>query len=179
MIEVAVVPALGAGTAGRSPAGGAWGAGVGTRVGATWGGIVVVARALGGLVVLRLGRVGHRGVLLLDRHRPTNGRSGRVLDAGHIIATEVADGDQQWTFADLAPEQLTLVAEAERTLEPDVVLVFEPTRWGTVDEAMLADEGLHPVDLDATSWSASGTSSARRAGSSSPIAVADEVAAGR
>ena len=56
--------------------------------------------------------------------------------------------DQQWTLADLGPEQLTLLDETERALEPAVVLVFKPTRWGTVDEEMLADEGLHPVELD-------------------------------
>jgi hypothetical protein len=56
---------------------------------------------------------------------------------------------QQWTLADLAPEQLTLLDETERTLAPAVVLVFKPTRWGTVDDATLAAEGLHPVDLDA------------------------------
>ena len=55
----------------------------------------------------------------------------------------------QWTFADLAPEQLALLDETERTLEPAVVLVFKPTRWGTVDDTTLAAEGLHPVDLDA------------------------------
>lgn len=57
--------------------------------------------------------------------------------------------DQEWTLADLEPEQLTLLDETERALEPAVVLVFKPTRWGTVDERMLADEGLHPVELDA------------------------------
>jgi len=57
--------------------------------------------------------------------------------------------DQEWTLADLEPEQLTLLGETERALGPAVVLVFKPTRWGTVDDRMLADEGLHPVELDA------------------------------
>ncbi|MEX2183026.1 MAG: hypothetical protein WEC14_01120 [Chloroflexota bacterium] len=55
---------------------------------------------------------------------------------------------QAWTYADLAPEQLALVDEAERTLDTDIVLVYRPTTWGTVDEETLAAEGLHPVDLD-------------------------------
>jgi hypothetical protein len=55
---------------------------------------------------------------------------------------------QQWTLADLAPEQLALLDETERTLQPAVVLVFKPTRWGTVDDATVAAEGLHPVELD-------------------------------
>ena len=41
------------------------------------------------------------------------------------------------------------VGEAERTLDTDVVMVFQPTRWGTVDDRMLAAEGLHPVELEA------------------------------
>ena len=57
-------------------------------------------------------------------------------------------GQQQWTLADLEPEQLTLLGETERALEPAVVLVFKPTQWGTVDPERLAAEGLHPVDLD-------------------------------
>ncbi|CAN5490506.1 hypothetical protein BH20CHL7_BH20CHL7_18270 [soil metagenome] len=56
--------------------------------------------------------------------------------------------NQAWTYADLAPEQLALVDEAERTLDTDIVLVYRPTTWGTVDEEMLEAEGLHPVDLD-------------------------------
>ena len=55
---------------------------------------------------------------------------------------------QAWTFADLAPEQLALVDEAERTLDTDIVLVFRPSTWGTVDHETLAEQGLHPVDLD-------------------------------
>jgi hypothetical protein len=55
---------------------------------------------------------------------------------------------QAWTLADLGPEQLALIDEAERTLDTDIVLVFAPTQWGTVDEEVLAAEGLHPVELD-------------------------------
>lgn len=56
--------------------------------------------------------------------------------------------DQAWTYADLAPEQVALVDEAERTLDTDIVMVYQPTRFGTVDEELLAAEGLHPVELD-------------------------------
>lgn len=56
---------------------------------------------------------------------------------------------QAWTYADLAPEQVALVGEAERTLDTDIVMVYRPTRFGTVDEELLAAEGLHPVELDA------------------------------
>jgi hypothetical protein len=55
---------------------------------------------------------------------------------------------QAWTLADLGPEQLALIDEVERTIHTDVVLVFAPTRWGTVDDEVLAAEGLHPVELD-------------------------------
>lgn len=56
--------------------------------------------------------------------------------------------DQAWTYADLAPEQVALVDEAERTLDTDIVMVYRPTQFGTVDEELLAAEGLHPVELD-------------------------------
>ena len=56
---------------------------------------------------------------------------------------------QAWTLAELAPEELALVNEAERTLDTDIVMVYRPTRWGTVDEDTVAAEGLHPVELDA------------------------------
>ncbi len=55
---------------------------------------------------------------------------------------------QAWAYADLAPEQVALVDEAERTLDTDIVMVYRPTRFGTVDEELLAAEGLHPVELD-------------------------------
>lgn len=55
---------------------------------------------------------------------------------------------QAWTLAELAPEQLELVNEAERTLDTDIVMVYRPARWGTVDEDTVAAEGLHPVELD-------------------------------
>lgn len=55
---------------------------------------------------------------------------------------------RSWTFADLAPEQLALVDEAERTLDTDIVLVYRPADWGTVDDMTVAAQGLEPVDLD-------------------------------
>jgi hypothetical protein len=54
----------------------------------------------------------------------------------------------QWTLAELAPEQLRLIDETEHELPGNVVLVFAPTRWGTVDESIIEDEGLHPVELE-------------------------------
>ena len=55
-----------------------------------------------------------------------------------------ADG---WTFADLEPEQLALVSEAEHTLDTDVVIAFAPSQWGTIDPDTVAD-GMHPVELE-------------------------------
>lgn len=53
----------------------------------------------------------------------------------------------EWTFADLEPEQLALVAEAERTLDTDVVMAYRPSPYGTVDPDTIA-AGLRPVDLE-------------------------------
>lgn len=53
-----------------------------------------------------------------------------------------------WTFAQLAPDQLALVNEAERTLDTDIVLVYEPSEWGTVDDMTVEAQGLEPVALD-------------------------------
>ena len=47
-----------------------------------------------------------------------------------------ADG---WTFADLEPEQVALVTEAERTLGTDVVMAYAPSPWGTVDPETVED----------------------------------------
>jgi len=55
---------------------------------------------------------------------------------------------QSWTFAELAPEQLALVAEAERTLDTDIVLVYAPSDWGMVDDMTVEAQGLEPVGLD-------------------------------
>jgi hypothetical protein len=55
----------------------------------------------------------------------------------------------EWTFADLEPEQLALVTEAERTLDTDVVMAYRPSPYGTVDPETVA-EGLRPVDLEPT-----------------------------
>ena len=54
----------------------------------------------------------------------------------------------QWTLADLDAEQLRLIDETEHELPGNVVLVFAPTRWGTVDPETLDAEGLHPVELE-------------------------------
>lgn len=56
----------------------------------------------------------------------------------------------RWSYAELGPDQLALVDEAERTLDTDIVMVYEPSAWGTVDPEIVAAEGLHPVDLEAS-----------------------------
>ena len=55
----------------------------------------------------------------------------------------------EWTFAELEPEQVELVHEAERTLDTDVVIAYAPSRWGTVDPDAIGD-GLTPVELEAS-----------------------------
>jgi hypothetical protein len=54
----------------------------------------------------------------------------------------------EWSYADLGPEQLALVAEAERTLDTDVVMVYRPSAWGTVDPEIVTADGLRPVALE-------------------------------
>jgi hypothetical protein len=54
------------------------------------------------------------------------------------------------TLADLDARGTALVAEAERTLDTDIVLVYAPTRWGSVDPETVAAEYLHPVELEAS-----------------------------
>ena len=55
----------------------------------------------------------------------------------------------EWTFADLEPEQLALVTEAERTLDTDVVMAYRPSPYGTVDPETIS-HGLRPVELEPT-----------------------------
>jgi hypothetical protein len=52
----------------------------------------------------------------------------------------------EWSFAELEPAQIELVHEAERTLHPDVVMAYTPSRFGTVDPEAVS-ESLHPVEL--------------------------------
>jgi hypothetical protein len=56
-------------------------------------------------------------------------------------------GTAGWNFADLEANQIELVVEAERTLDTDVVMVYEPSAWGTVDPDTIGD-GLDPADLE-------------------------------
>ncbi len=56
----------------------------------------------------------------------------------------------EWSYAELAPEQLELVEEAERTLGTDVVMAYRPSTWGTVDPEIVSADGLRPVDLGPT-----------------------------
>lgn len=56
----------------------------------------------------------------------------------------------EWSYAVLGPEQLELVEEAERTLDTDVVMVYRPSAWGTVDPEVVTADGLHPVELEPT-----------------------------
>ena len=53
-----------------------------------------------------------------------------------------------WTFADLDPDQVALVAETERTLDTDVVMVYRSGSSSWADIERIAAEGLRPVDLD-------------------------------
>ena len=55
---------------------------------------------------------------------------------------------REWSYAELGPEQLALVAEAERTLDTDVVMVYRPSDWGTVDVERVTADGLRPVELE-------------------------------
>lgn len=55
---------------------------------------------------------------------------------------------EAWTFAQLDEAKLALVAEAERTLDTDIVMVYEPSRWGLVDDETVAEQGLEPVELE-------------------------------
>lgn len=55
---------------------------------------------------------------------------------------------QAWTFAQLDPAELALVNEAERTLDTDIVMVYEPARYGLVDKETVAEQGLAPMDLE-------------------------------
>lgn len=52
-----------------------------------------------------------------------------------------------WNFADLEPEQVALVVEAERTLDTDLVMAYEPSAWGTVDPESIG-ERLDPAELE-------------------------------
>jgi hypothetical protein len=53
----------------------------------------------------------------------------------------------RWNFANLEADQVALVAEAERTLNTDVVMAYEPSAWGTVDPDTVG-AGLDPADLE-------------------------------
>jgi hypothetical protein len=54
-----------------------------------------------------------------------------------------------WNFADLEADQIALVAEAERTLDTDLVMAYAPSSWGTVDPEAIG-EGLAPAELEAS-----------------------------
>lgn len=54
-----------------------------------------------------------------------------------------------WNYADLEPEQVALVIEAERTLDADVVVAYEPSAWGTI-AAEWMPPGLRPAGLEAS-----------------------------
>jgi hypothetical protein len=56
----------------------------------------------------------------------------------------------EWSYATLGPEQLELVELAERTLDTDVVMVYRPSAWGTVDPEVVTADGLRPVELEPT-----------------------------
>ena len=52
-----------------------------------------------------------------------------------------------WSFADLEADQVALIVEAERTLDTDLVIAYEPSAWGTVDPDTVG-EALDPADLE-------------------------------
>ena len=52
-----------------------------------------------------------------------------------------------WNFADLEADEVALVVEAERTLDTDLVMAFEPSNWGTIDPDTVVD-GLDPAELE-------------------------------
>jgi hypothetical protein len=54
-----------------------------------------------------------------------------------------------WNLADLEPDQIDLVVEAERTLDTDLVMAYQPSAWGTVDPEMIGT-GLDPAELEAS-----------------------------
>jgi hypothetical protein len=76
---------------------------------------------------------------------------GGIIDA--TVTDDRAREDEmasQWSYAELRPDQLELVAEAERTLDTDVVMVYRPSAWGTVDPEVVTADGLRAVDLEPT-----------------------------
>jgi hypothetical protein len=52
-----------------------------------------------------------------------------------------------WNFADLEADQVALIVEAERTLDTDLVMAYEPSTFGTVDPDTVGQE-LDPADLE-------------------------------
>jgi hypothetical protein len=54
-----------------------------------------------------------------------------------------------WNFADLEAEAVALVVEAERTLDTDLVMAYQPSAWGTVDPDTVG-AGLDPAELEAS-----------------------------
>jgi hypothetical protein len=54
-----------------------------------------------------------------------------------------------WSLADLEPDQVALVVEAERTLDTDLVMAYAPSAWGTIDPETVG-EGLDPAELEAS-----------------------------
>lgn len=55
-----------------------------------------------------------------------------------------------WTFADLTNDELALVADAERTLDADVVMVYRSGAQSWADVERIAEEGFAPDPLDPT-----------------------------
>lgn len=56
----------------------------------------------------------------------------------------------EWSYAELGPEQLELVDAAERSLDGDIVMVYRPSAWGTVDPEIVTADGLRPDVLEAS-----------------------------
>jgi hypothetical protein len=72
---------------------------------------------------------------------------GRIIAIRTVAPEDKAMTTVGWNFADLEADQVALVAEAERTLDTDVVMAYEPSAWGSVDPDTVGD-GLDPADLE-------------------------------
>jgi hypothetical protein len=69
----------------------------------------------------------------------------RRCDAPSVEDIDMGNG---WTFADLSTDQVALVAETERSLGADVVMVFRSGASSWADIERIAQEGFAPDPLE-------------------------------